>query len=578
MTSLLDYVKCLEAGGRVAPALLSHGAVRIGETTVLSRSVHTQEAQEAGTVAVLRGADAGRAFYHRRHPGEVLHLDIFHDLGEADQHGLAQAIRAAILEFAAAGNPEARRLVDYIDLQTGRGGGRLSGSLINGGTRQLRLSHRNHVHLAAAIPDQLLPVVFYLVAAVEEELCRQGLQLRRIERIKLVPGGSAPLDLSAYGAATDSYLRQEGGGQAGRLASAEGRGAIGELAALAEELGGVAEVRSLLDTFSRYPATRDYRTGCLRDWEKLQSMNRLQEKGIIDFNQSDSALTERGRQLLRTLELYGHEVELEFRRLLRNTSRLNLPARHGLAHGGRTRVFGSGPVRAVATPDRGVWVSDLAVAETAQAAALRSLGQGERISFRPEDLRQARRWRDIPQDTCLLVDASASMAGKRIKAARYLAEHLLLTTRDRVAVIIFQDRSVEVRVPFTRSFARAEEGLGQIKPQGLTPLAQGVMTALEYLKSARARNPLLLVVTDGIPTVPQWTLNPLDDALRAAREIAQRQVRLACIGLEPNRHFLSEFVELAGGSLYVVSELEHWAMVDIAHQERTGSPPPGKRC
>jgi magnesium chelatase subunit D len=41
------------------------------------------------------------------------------------------------------------------------------------------------------------------------------------------------------------------------------------------------------------------------------------------------------------------------------------------------------------------------------------------------------------------------MAGDKRQAACYLAEHLLLTGKEKVAVVTFQERNSQVVVPFT---------------------------------------------------------------------------------------------------------------------------------
>lgn len=189
-----------------------------------------------------------------------------------------------------------------------------------------------------------------------------------------------------------------------------------------------------------------------------------------------------------------------------------------------------------------------------------------------EDLRVYRRQGYRTRDICLLIDASASMAGKRIRAAKHLARHLLQSGHDRVAVLSFQEKETSVCVPFTRNGPRVEAGLRRMQPFGLTPLASGLHDCLDYLVTARSRNPLLLLITDGVPTVPRWTMNPLGDAIRAAAEVASRKVSFACIGLEPNRDFLEKLAQQGRGSLYVVEELEKDALVAIAHRERRKAP------
>jgi magnesium chelatase subunit D len=173
-----------------------------------------------------------------------------------------------------------------------------------------------------------------------------------------------------------------------------------------------------------------------------------------------------------------------------------------------------------------------------------------------------------PLDVCLVIDASASMAGPRMRAAKYLAQHLLLSTRDRVAVVVFQEREAGLYVPFTRNFEAVQRGLARIRPLGLTPLAEGLVQAATYVRRERVRDPLLLLITDGIPTVPRWTMNPIADALAAARALARDRIRFSCIGLEPNLDFLRDLAAGARGTLHVVEELDQALLSEIAHSER----------
>ena len=81
------------------------------------------------------------------------------------------------------------------------------------------------------------------------------------------------------------------------------------------------------------------------------------------------------------------------------------------------------------------------------------------------------------------------------------------------------------------------------------------------------RKPLILAITDGIPTVPSKSLSPVQDALEAARMIARRGIRFGCVGLEPNRGFLKDMVANAKGTLYIVEELEASTLAAIAKKE-----------
>ncbi|HEY8449080.1 MAG TPA: VWA domain-containing protein, partial [Bacillota bacterium] len=229
------------------------------------------------------------------------------------------------------------------------------------------------------------------------------------------------------------------------------------------------------------------------------------------------------------------------------------------------------------------WPDSILAAAARRARALPPAGHGAPVPFGsgpagagaltlrfgPDDLRVRLRRRRRPVDVFLLIDASASMSGERMRAAKTLARHLLWTTRDRVSVITFQERQVRITVPLTRNSLRVERGLATIRPFGLTPMASGLAVALDYLRSVRPRNPLVLLITDGIPTVPHEGKNPLDDALKQAARWRQVHVAFTCIGLQPNERYLRDLVAAAGGSLHIVDELEADTLVAIATAERS---------
>lgn len=156
-----------------------------------------------------------------------------------------------------------------------------------------------------------------------------------------------------------------------------------------------------------------------------------------------------------------------------------------------------------------------------------------------------------------------------MRAAKTLARHLLLTGRDRVAVMAFQERAAFLAVPLTRNFAAAERGLAGVSPAGLTPLSAGLGAARAYLQRSHARNPLLLLVTDGIPTVAGGGgRSPLQEALEEADRLRGSGIALCCIGLEPNERYLTELAHRAGGRLHVVSELRVDLLAALARRER----------
>jgi magnesium chelatase subunit D len=169
----------------------------------------------------------------------------------------------------------------------------------------------------------------------------------------------------------------------------------------------------------------------------------------------------------------------------------------------------------------------------------------------------------------MLVDTSASMAGYRLQSAKFLAEHLILSTRSKVSVIAFQEKKAEVFVPFTRSHSQLRNGLRSMNSFGLTPLAYGIYYSIKRIKSEKIKDPLLLLITDGIPTVPYWGSDPIVDAIKASELIAGEKLHFCCIGLQPNKKCLSKMIERSGGNLYIVDELDKNVLASIAHKEIT---------
>lgn len=571
---------------------------RFGESAVVSRRLHLVSSARPGDVDVVTDTDAGKVFYHRRYDGQVLHIDIFHQVGEVDHRQVARAI----VEYAGlhhrggghrrgTGGDEApsglggRRLADYIDLQTASGGGRVTGSLAYGLGETLRRAHLTHVHLAALISSRDYPVVPGLVLSVEEEVRRQGLEIRRVERINHVRGGQgAPLDLSDYASPSDSLLKEtrhdwstpEGGTPGTRPSYLRG------ILDLADEFGGLGELQEMLDTLNERPTWSDLHRKLRNRIPLNQVLSRLEEEGLVESDRGVYNLSRDGHTLHDYVQRHRRDIELRFKVTLRRLPFTGRPARKPAAPTATVRARGRGALsyRRVQAAEGDDWVGSLAVPETMVTAFRRRLLGGAGPASHPgrpqtaagavsrADLMVHARRGLAPLDICLVIDASASMAGMRMRAAKYLAQHLLLSTRDRLAVVVFQEREAGLYVPFSRNYDQVEQGLRRIRPLGLTPLAEGLVEAAAYIRKERRHDPLLLLITDGIPTVPRWTMNPVADAQTAAARLARDKVRFSCIGLEPNRGFLKELAAAARGTLHIVDELEHTLLSEIAHTER----------
>ncbi|MGE5675301.1 MAG: vWA domain-containing protein [Mycobacterium leprae] len=599
-----------------------HQGARLGEATVVSRQVHMSQIGSPEEVIVVTTADAGQVFYGRLAPGEVIHLDIHHAVAEVDHHRVAAALIQALGRLGATActitaqdrgvggdgtgpreTPTGSLFLDFFSLATATGGGRVTGTLEYCRKESLRVAHRNHVHLAGRIADAQLSLLLPMISAVESAILAQGVELRRVERVINRAGTSADrMDLSPYADEGDTLLRPEqspgGNGQGGGAGGSTGSGQSGvrggglggdssPWAALDDErrlqaavdlsrrLGSPDEARRILQEFSRESGWAAYPSGSS---QAPFLIRQLEQDGLLRRELAGLRLTDAGREMAAYLERHLRDVKLRFRKLIR---RMPVAA---VKQGAKVSVTAPppspdvryGPIRGTAPVAPGSWFGDLAVPETVRAAYTRT--QLERIRsgcMTPAGLRLERRdvhvhlrSSDQPLYICLLIDASASMAGRRILAAKHLARHLLASTRDRIAVIGFQERDVHVYVQFTRDYAQLEEGLSHIQPMGLTPLAHGLSQSLELIRESRVRRPLLLLITDGIPTVARWSIDPLADALEAARRVGEGKIPFGCIGLQPSRRYLEELTRAAGGSLHVVEELAEDALVTIAHTER----------
>jgi magnesium chelatase subunit D len=576
--------------------------VIVGETTCASRNLHTLDPAHPAVVRVVSHADAGQVFYGRSKRGEVVHLDSFHQVGLV-QH---QAIAAALCEACSAYGrdrkcppgpewaPSSLCAADLLDVQTATGGGRVTGQLSYGTGKSLRRAHLNHVHVACWLPDDGLDLVFWLVAAVEDEIRRQGLEIRRLEAVEheFLPG-SGKLDMSPYATPSDSLLKGSRCPDGARRDSPTGLGGDGvsarltdggihpDLARLALELAGefgtLEDVRRVLEPLARTPRGPGWPP---RSWHVPgQTISVLRPRGLVRDQGGTLVLTERGWELYMAIEAGRRELEAQFKRILLRQGRKRQspqgrgrPTGSGLGHGMRTR-------KEAQLPPKGEPLSAIAVVPTVVASLARQAAEqppGEdpgaprkRLSLRVQasDVRVPTAHRRQSVDVCLVLDGSASMAGRRLRAAKYLAQHLLLTSKDKVAVVVFQEREARVVVPFTRDFRSVERGLASIEPLGLTPLADGLIAAAEYAINARRPGACLLLLTDGIPTVPKWGPYPMDDAKIAATDVGRRRLRLVCVGLEPNRGFLTELAAAARGTLYVVDELEPESLLEMVRSQ-----------
>jgi magnesium chelatase subunit D len=149
--------------------------------------------------------------------------------------------------------------------------------------------------------------------------------------------------------------------------------------------------------------------------------------------------------------------------------------------------------------------------ETIRAAAPHQFARGRRsgkLDLRTDDLRIAVKEGHESNLVLFCVDASGSMAArKRMSQVKTAVLSLLLDAyqrRDKVGLITFRGAEAKLALPPTSSIDIAAARLDDLPTGGRTPLAEGLLQAVETLRIEHIRDPrrrpLLVVVTDGRAT------------------------------------------------------------------------------
>ena len=225
----------------------------------------------------------------------------------------------------------------------------------------------------------------------------------------------------------------------------------------------------------------------------------------------------------------GHESSPEALQTF-NLRRIDLPRQRRVRKQGGKRAASQTPDRrgryVRAEPKEKV--SDLAIDATVRAAAPmqkeRGRRHGERLMLERQDLRQKVRERKVGNLIVFVVDASASMDAEQRMAATKGAILSLLqdayVRRDRVAVVIFKNRTAEVVLRPTSSVSLARRRLERLSVGGTTPLTHGLMAGYKVVKTELLRDPsirpLLVLISDGRGNISMFKEEPLVEAQKVA--------------------------------------------------------------
>ncbi|HEX6182264.1 MAG TPA: magnesium chelatase ATPase subunit I [Pyrinomonadaceae bacterium] len=154
---------------------------------------------------------------------------------------------------------------------------------------------------------------------------------------------------------------------------------------------------------------------------------------------------------------------------------------------------------------------------------------GLRVHVEPEALRFKRFRARVGTLYVFLVDTSGSMAANRIAQAKGALAQLLrrsYVNRDRVALVVFREGGAELLLPPSPSASRARALLDALPVGGATPLAAGLLRALDVARRAGAddvRRVRLVVFTDGRANVP--LAGKTDAPVPERRERIRREIQ-----------------------------------------------------
>ncbi len=550
----------------------------MGETTVVSCKVHGNDPKTPGEIRIYTDQDAGRYYFKNTEDNLVLHMDVFHEPASLDPVYVArrvwQGIEIYFNKLREENNFEYSKdeitalLKDFtqkIVLRTSGG----KGNVFDLASRRVKLipekarKPETHVHLLFCLEPQYYDSIIFIADAVEQAIMNQGFEIRRVDKIvhsekeaEITPGLGLGLGLPGFNSpeAQEQRYRQNRFQIIMNLAGAFG--SVEDAAGFLESLSTAGNI--FLGSFAKKHGDGDLK----------QTLLDLSNAGLVVKRRFAFILTEEGKALHEFMRNHQKELEAQVRKSIRRYQIV----RHNYKTYRNTRLKSRKSQitdhKKVTDLSERAWLSDIAIPETLVNASARSYLEGRpHLTIDKKDIKVFGKKSFAPIDTCIAIDCSGSMVGEKIRAVSFLAEHFLLTSQEKVGIVAFQEMNARVVVPFTKSYQKLQEGLRTIQPEGLTPLAKGIVLSIEVIKKKRARNPLLVLITDGIPNFPLWTTDAQKDALTAARMIAENKIRLVCIGTLPNEDYMKELASVGQGNLYVVDELDKNSLVDVVTQE-----------
>ncbi len=221
--------------------------------------------------------------------------------------------------------------------------------------------------------------------------------------------------------------------------------------------------------------------------------------------------------------------------------------------------------------------TDIAFNETLNEAALdeqnlRAFKNGNKLEIKGKHIHIKKRMGKSSYLIIFCVDASGSMGIKdrmeTVKGAIYSILQTNYIHRDKVSLIVFRQDSAETILPPTRSTDLAYKLLKDIPTGGTTPLAAGLLKALDVAKEEIRKKsgyiPLIILLTDARGNV--YFKDAIEDVLKIGKEIAQQEINLILVDTEfsdVKLDFSKKLANVANAIYYHIDHLDQENLNEI---------------
>jgi Ca-activated chloride channel family protein len=156
-----------------------------------------------------------------------------------------------------------------------------------------------------------------------------------------------------------------------------------------------------------------------------------------------------------------------------------------------------------------------------------------------------------PRDVTVVLDISGSMSGEKIRQAQTALNSLLgtLAPRDRFRLIAFSNAvrpySADWTTATPEEVARARRWVNALQADGGTNIGAALEEAMR-LETPGNRLPLVVFLTDGLPSVGEMSVDAIASSAEARRD--RRRVFAFGVGNDVNTHLLDRLTAAGRGS------------------------------